>query len=130
MRIFFLTFSDIIQIHEDAILDSGGGTGLRDKAGIESAVAAPQASYFGQEQYPGIAAKAAIVCFELVTQHPFIDGNKRVGHGAMVHFLYINGYILDAEDDEQEQIILKLASGNLEKEPFAKWVESKLAPIQ
>jgi|GEM_PF-3201946 len=47
----------------------------------------------------------------------------------MVHFLYINGFILDAEDDEQEQIILKLASGNLEKEPFAKWVESKLAPL-
>jgi death-on-curing protein len=130
MRIFYLTRKDIIQIHEDAILDSGGGNGMRDGAGIESAIAAPQTVYFGQEQYPSIAAKAAILCFELVTQHPFIDGNKRVGHSAMANFLYMNGHIIDADDDEQETIILRVAAGEMTKESFTEWVQSKIKPVE
>ncbi len=130
MRIFYLTRKDIIQIHEDAILDSGGGNGMRDGAGIESAIAAPQTVYFGQEQYPSIAAKAAILCFELVTQHPFIDGNKRVGHSAMANFLYMNGHIIDANDDEQETIILRVAAGEMTKESFTEWVQSKIKPVE
>jgi death-on-curing protein len=130
MRIFYLTRKDIIQIHEDAILDSGGGNGMRDGAGIESAIAAPQTVYFGQEQYPSIADKAAILCFELVTQHPFIDGNKRVGHSAMANFLYMNGHIIDADDDEQEFTILRVAAGEMTKESFTEWVQSKIKPVE
>jgi death-on-curing protein len=129
MRIFYLTRKDIIQIHEDAILDSGGGNGMRNGAGIESAIAAPQTVYFGQEQYPSIAAKAAILCFELVTQHPFIDGSKRVGHSAMANFLYMNGHIIDANDDEQETIILHVAAGEMTKESSTEWVQSKIKPV-
>ncbi|MBX2889697.1 MAG: type II toxin-antitoxin system death-on-curing family toxin [Saprospiraceae bacterium] len=103
---------------------------MRDEAGIESAIAAPQAMYFGQEQYPTIAEKAAILCFELVTQHPFIDGNKRVGHGAMAHFLHMNGYIIDADDDEQEAVILKVAAGDMDKEPFTEWLKIKIKPLE
>jgi death-on-curing protein len=76
MKIFFLTINDIFRIHEDVIADSGGGTGLRDKAGIESAIAVQQATYFGQEQYPTIAEKASILCFEVISQHPFIEATK------------------------------------------------------
>ncbi len=130
MRIFYLTRKDILQIHEDAIVDSGGGYGMRDETGIESAIAAPQAMYFGQEQYPTIAEKAAILCFELVMQHPFIDGNKRVGHGAMVNFLYMNTYIIDADDDEQESIILQVAAGEMDKETFTDWVKSRIKPLE
>lgn len=129
MRIFYLTLKDILQIHEDAIVDSGGGSGLRDGAGIESAIAAPQAVYFGQEQYPTIADKAAILCFELVTQHPFIDGNKRVGHSAMANFLYMNGHIIDSDDDEQETIILHVAAGDMTKEAFTDWLKTKIKPV-
>lgn len=130
MRIFYLTRKDILQIHEDAIVDSGGGHGMRDEAGVESAIAAPQAMYFGQEQYPTIAEKSAILCFELVTQHPFIDGNKRIGHGAMANFLHMNGYIIDADDDEQEAVILQVAAGEMNKETFTEWVKSKIKPLE
>lgn len=129
MRIFYLNYKDIIQIHEDAIVDSGGGRGIREIAGIESAIVAPQSNYFGHERYPTIAEKAAVLCFELVTQHPFIDGNKRVGHSAMANFLHMNGYILDADDDEQETIILKLAASESNLEIFTDWVKSKVQPL-
>lgn len=129
MKLFFLSFLDILYIHNDVIADTGGAKGIRDKAGIESAVALQQAIFFGQELYPTVAEKSAMLCFELVTQHPFIDGNKRVGHGAMIDFLHMNGFILEADDDEQYEIIIKLASGELEKDTFINWVQSKIAPL-
>ena len=103
---------------------------MRDEAGIESAIAAPQAMYFGQEQYSTLAEKAAILCFELVMQHPFIDGNKRVGHGAMAYFLHMNGYVIDTHDDEQEAVILQVAAGEMNKETFTEWVKSKINPLE
>jgi len=128
MTIYYLGLREILQIHQDAIEDSGGGEGIRDDAGIHSAIVAPQTNYFGHERYPTIAEKAAAICLELVTQHPFMDGNKRVGHGAMAHFLHMNGYILDAEDDEQESVILKLAAGELSQPEFFDWVKKVVAP--
>ena len=128
--IFYLSYKNIIQIHEDVIEDSGGGKGIRVEQGIHSAVVAPKVVYYGSELYPLLSDKAAILCFELVTQHPFIDGNKRVGHSAMVHFLYINGYFINAEDDEQETIILAVAAGTLDKETFTNWVKTKIEVLK
>lgn len=127
--IWYLDRSDILQIHLDVIEDSGGGSGIRTEAGIESAVIAPQTVYFGQELYPAITAKAAIVCFEIITQHPFIDGNKRVGHAAMAYFLRMNDYILLADDDEQEKIVLSLAEGNMNLEELTSWVEKNISKL-
>ena len=126
--VYYLNEKDIIQIHYDVIDIAGGASGIRIYAGIESAVTAPQAVYYDTEIYPTLADKAAIYCFELVTQHPLIDGNKRVGHGAMVNFLFMNGHIIDADDDEQEEIILAVASGQLTKEAFTNWVKEHLSP--
>jgi death on curing protein len=103
-------------------LDTGGGSGLREVDGIEAAIALPQTSFLGEEQYPTIIEKAAILAFILITRHPFIDGNKRVGHAAMVCFLYMNGLIIDADDDAQELIIIQVASGELDKEQFTDWL--------
>ena len=128
MKIYYLGWREILQIHQDAIEDSGGGQGMRDESGIHSAIAAPQINYFGHERYPTLAEKAAAMCLELVTQHPFIDGNKRVGHAAMAQFLHMNGYILDADDDEQEAVILKLAAGELDQTDFFDWVKKVLMP--
>jgi death-on-curing protein len=123
MNIYYLGLQEILQIHADIIEDSGGGSGIRDDAGIHSAIAAPQANYFGHERYPTFAEKAAAMCFELVTQHPFVDGNKRVGHAAMAHFLHMNGHILDAKDEEQESVMMKLAAGELNQTDFFDWVK-------
>lgn len=80
-------------------------------------------TFGGQELYPNLAEKAAALGFSLVCNHPFVDGNKRVGHAALETFLVLNGWELAAGVDEQEQVILRLAAGSLKREEFAAWVQ-------
>jgi len=79
-----------------------------------------------QELYPDIASKAAVLCFSIVMNHPFIDGNKRCGHAAMEVFLLLNGYEIKAEVDEQEKIMLDLAAGKLDFKDFTTWVRNHI----
>lgn len=86
-------------------------------------------TFGGEELYPTLVDKAAALCFSLVLNHPFVDGNKRIGHAVMEITLKINGYELNASDDEQEQVILDLASGLTDRETFTRWVRSKVIPF-
>jgi death-on-curing protein len=72
--------------------------------------------------YPSLTDKAAAVCFAIVQGHPFVDGNKRTGHAAMATFLLLNGSEIDASLDEQEQIMLALASGQMSRHQFTEWL--------
>jgi death-on-curing protein len=81
-------------------------------------VAQPHAGFGEHALYPDLASKAAALCHSLVMNHPFVDGNKRVGHAAMETFLMLNGYEVDADTDEQERIILDMAAGRLMPPPF------------
>lgn len=84
---------------------------------------------FGSEDfYPTIAEKTAALAFSLIQNHPFNDGNKRVGHGAMVLFLDLNGYDLVDEVDEQERVILAVAASKMEREEFTEWVKAHIVP--
>lgn len=120
----FVTLSEVIEIHRRIITQSGGADGLRDLGGVESAVAQPQMAFGGAELYPTIESKAAALCFSLVMNHPFVDGNKRVGHAAMETFLVLNGFEIAASIDNAEEVILSLAAGNLPREELVKWVTS------
>lgn len=82
----------------------------------------------GQDLYPCVPTKAAALGFSLVCNHPFLDGNKRVGHLAMEMFLLLNGHELTAGVDEQERVIIRLAAGELSREELAGWVRSKMSP--
>lgn len=118
----YLTLDEVRVLHQMAIAQSGGSSGIRDQAGLESAVAQPQMTFGGQDLYPDVIAKAAALCFSLVCNHPFVDGNKRVGHAAMEVFLVLNGWQLSAAVDEQEQLILSLAAGQLPREQLTAWL--------
>ena len=85
-------------------------------------------TFGGSELYSTIETKAAASCYSLVTNHPFIDGNKRIGHAVMETFLILNGFELDAPVEEAEQIILRLASGQLLRKELVEWVLSYLIP--
>lgn len=100
----------------------GGSSGLRDLGAVESAVAQPRMTFGGADLYPSLVEKAAALCFSLVKNHPFVDGNKRVGHAAMETFLVLNGLQIDALIDEQEQIMLSVAAGQLSREKFVGWL--------
>jgi death-on-curing protein len=100
--------------------------GIRDLGGIESALAQPAMTFAGAELYPTVAAKATAICFSLVMNHPFVDGNKRVGHAAMEIFLLLNGFELHAPVDEAEQLILRLAAGELPREELLAWITTHI----
>jgi death on curing protein len=119
----YLSISEILELHERLIDSSGGATGIRDLGALESALSQPHTSFGGQDLYPDLIAKAAALCFSLVMNHPFLDGNKRVGHAAMETFLLLNGCEVSAEVDEQERVILSLAAGQLDRNAFVSWLK-------
>src|SRR5258708_7951113 len=122
----YLTLEEVLELHRMALEQTGGLDGVRELGGLESALAQPQMTFGGQELYPSLAEKAAALGFSLVCNHPFIDGNKRVGHATMETFLMLNGWELAAQVDEQEQVILRLAAGSMKREEFTAWVQAHL----
>jgi death on curing protein len=119
-----LTLSEVLELHRRIIRHSGGSLGIRDLNAVESALAQPRMTFGGEDLYPTIVDKAAALGFSLIQNHPFIDGNKRIGHAAMETFLILNGFEIIAPVDEQEQIILSVASGKMERAEFADWLRS------
>lgn len=83
----------------------------------------------GSELYPRLVEKAAALCFSLVGNHPFVDGNKRVGHAAMDTFLALNGAEIDAGLEEQERIMLDLAAGRIDRGRLANWLRQHAKPL-
>src|SRR5690348_2906820 len=88
---------------------------FRDRCALESAVAQPEASFGGKELYPDLASKAAALAHSLIQNHAFVDGNKRIGHAAMEVFLLLNGYEINSSVDDQEKIIIDVASGKVSR---------------
>jgi len=117
-----LSLLEILELHEAVIASSGGSRGIRDIGALESAVNQPRLTFDKSDLYPDIISKAAALCFSLVMNHPFIDGNKRVGHAAMETFLILNGFEINATVDEQERIILDLAAGQMKRDAFVFWL--------
>ena len=86
-------------------------------------------TFGGEDLYPALVEKAAAIGFSLVMNHPFIDGNKRIGHAAMETFLVLNGHEIDAPVDEQEDVILRLAAGDLGRAEFIEWLGARITPL-
>ncbi len=124
----YLTIAEVLYLHRMVIAQSGGSSGIRDLSGLESAIAQPMATFAGSDLYSGVAEKATALCFSLVLNHPFVDGNKRVGHAAMETFLVLNGFDLSAPVSEQEELILALAGGSLSREGLLRWVDAHIRP--
>ncbi len=119
-----LTLSEVLFLHDRILAASGGSAGVRDLARLEAALGQPKATFDGQELYPTLLEKASALCFSIVQGHAFVDGNKRVGHAATEVFLLLNGLELDAEVDEQERVILAIASSEMSREELATWLQS------
>jgi death-on-curing protein len=108
---------DIVgEIHREAIIRFGGMDGVRDQTLLESAVAAPQASFGGRSPYSDLADVAAAYLFYLCRNHPFIDGNKRAALGACIVFLRLNGIEPKADGPEWEELTLSVASSEIDRE--------------
>lgn len=118
----YLTTAQVLFIHARLLIETGGAPGLRDLGLLESAVARPQATFGGEDLYAGVYTKAAALMSSLINNHPFVDGNKRVGVTATGLFLLRNGYRLTATNDEVEHFTLRVAQGGVAVEEIAAWL--------
>jgi death-on-curing protein len=125
-----LTLEEVLELHRLVVAQSGGAQGIREMGGLESALAQPQMTFGGADLYPTLADKAAALAFSLVLNHPFVDGNKRLGHAAMETLLVLSGHELDAAVDEQERVVLQVAAGTMKREAFTEWVRAHVMPAR
>jgi death-on-curing protein len=124
----YLDIDDVLEIHENVVRQSGGAADLRDRGGLESAVAQPRMTFGGEDLYPTLVEKAAALAYSLAMNHPFVDGNKRIAHAAMATMLDVNGHKVVAPVDEQEATFLALAAGSLSREEFTDWLARHVVP--
>ena len=117
----YLTAAQVLFIHGRLIVETGGASGIRDLGLLEAAVARPQATFDGEDLYPDLATKAAALMASLVGNHPFVDGNKRVGIAAAAIFLQRNGLRLVATIEAVEAFTLAVAQGHMTVEEIAAW---------
>src|ERR1700723_3634303 len=130
MEPVFLSLDEILEIHEQQIERYGGAAGLRDPAGLESAVATPQATFGGEFLHPSIPAMAAAYLFHLCQNHAFIDGNKRVGANAAITFLLMNNWEPTFDEDQLAELVLSVASAGLTKPRLIEIFESHCRPVE
>jgi death-on-curing protein len=124
----YLSQNEVLKLHAFLIQTSGGSTGIRDRGALKSAIAQPQMTFGGADLYPNIIEKASALAFSLILNHPFIDGNKRIGHAAMETFLVLNGWEIQADLNDQEQTLLGVAAGTLNREAFTQWLQNHTQP--
>ena len=124
----FLTVDRVLQIHQDQIARYGGSLGVRDMGLLESAVAAPAMTFGGQFLNEGIFQMAATYLFGLVMNHPFIDGNKRVGTAAALAFLLLNGVKIREDEPAFADLVLAVATGQVDRAAVVEFLETHAQP--
>lgn len=115
-----------LAIHDRQLAEHGGGTGVRDQALLDSALARPQQLFSYGDPPPDLAALAASLAFGLARNHPFVDGNKRTAAVCCETFIRLNDAALNADDLELYPVYLGLAEGSLTEAEFADWLRPRL----
>ena len=118
-----------VAIHDDLINTFGGSLGIRDKGLLESALAQPQASFFGSLLHSTIQEQAAAYLYHICKNHPFIDGNKRTALGVMEAFLGMNDYQLNISNSDLENLVLDVANDRINKSTLTKIIEKYLIKV-
>jgi len=111
-------------IHQLLAEETGGSIGVRDEGLLDSALESAFATFDGVELYPSKEEKAAKIAYSLVSNHAFVDGNKRIGVFVMLSFLSLNGIRIDATDEDIVQLGLGIADGSVEYEGIVSWIKA------
>ena len=118
----FLSLTEVLAIHRDQVSRYGGTTGIRDIELLKSALGIPMATFGGEFLHTDVFEMAAAYLFHLVKNHPFLDGNKRVGAVAALVFLLLNGHDFDAPEDDLVEMVLSVAQGQIDKAEVAVFI--------
>src|SRR5258708_1589155 len=120
----FLTVEEVIEIHTSVISRYRGLDGIRDMGLLLSAIEMPKATMFGEYLHPSIFDKAAAYLFHIVSNHPFLDGNKRTGTAAALTFLNMNKSPIAFNEKELEELIVQIAESKIDKKQLSHYFES------
>lgn len=115
-----ISITSVLEIHQTLIEHFGGSHGLRDQGALEAALARPYATFGGEDLYVSPIHKAAAILQSISINHPFIDGNKRTAYVLMRLILLENGYDINANEDEKYNLVIRVASGELEVEDIVR----------
>ncbi|MDB5356812.1 MAG: Death-on-curing family protein [Phycisphaerales bacterium] len=125
--ITFLSLDEVLELHVAQIEQFGGSAGLRDAGLLESALAQPMQAFGGHFLHEDLAAMAAAYLYHIVSNHPFLDGNKRTGTDAAIVFLEMNGVELPVENERLIELVLGVAQGTTSKEQVAQFFRSLIS---
>ena len=118
----FFEYEQVIKLHSSLISKTGGMDGVRDENLLDSALKSPFQTFGGKELYPGIFDKASQLCYSLVENHPFADGNKRIGVHLTLLFLKLNNENIEYSQAELIDFGLSIASGKMNKDDIKVWL--------
>jgi len=128
VKVVFLTLDEVIALHADQIERYGGRPGIRDLGLLQSALGTPSAIFEGRFLHEDLHEMAAAHLFHIVRNHPFVDGNERVGLMVLLAFVGLNSRRLDANAQEVEDLVLGIASGRVSKAEATVFVQQHLRP--
>jgi death on curing protein len=118
-----IDISEVVRIHHVLVTQFGGGSGIRDWAALESALQRPFQTFDNRELYPSIIEKAAALTESLLGNHPFVDGNKRVGYVVLRLYLSSHGFVLTASSNDKYDFIVRVASGQMAFNEIVDWIK-------
>jgi death on curing protein len=124
-----ITLTEALAIHEVLITSTGGANGVRDRGALEAALARPYATFAGDDLYPEPLDKAAAMLESIVQNHPFVDGNKRTGYVLARLTLITDDLDLVASDDEEYDLVIRVATGALDMEGIRSWLKEHVVPV-
>ncbi len=113
----------VLLLHKLLVEQTGGADGIRDFGLLDSALESAYATFDGKELFPSKEEKAARIGVGLVSNHAFVDGNKRIGMYVLLTFLEVNGIPLDVTDEEVVETGLRLAEGKMKYEELLQWIQ-------
>lgn len=125
----FLALAEVLQIHQDQLDRYGGAPGIRDTGLLKSALATPRATYGGEFLHTDLFEMAAAYLFHLVKNHPFVDGNKRVGAVSALVFLAVNRIDFDAPEDELYKAVMAAACEDADKAQLTVFIRKWSRPL-
>ena len=113
----------VLELHQFMVAQTGGSAGIRDFGLLDSALESAYVTFGGEELFPTTEEKAARIGVGLVSNHAFVDGNKRIGVFVLLIFLEVNGISVEATDDEIIDVGLRLAQGEMQYEELLQWIK-------
>ncbi len=120
----WISKAQIVDLHRDMVAEFGGKTGVRDEALLDSALGTPFQTFDGEDLYPNVLEKSVRLAFGIIRNHPFFDGNKRMGLHLMLLFQELNGIKIQYQDKDVIDLILSVASGQTDENGLNDWVKN------